>query len=148
MFHGLPGLNIEMPAVLYPTPLPQYDGLSPIKPQPPESSAARPCAVCVCPLRFQLWSIQVLACSVAVLAFYGLLPNCFKGPLRACLQVSVVDREIVNQSAFWECQLEHLCVSGLGSVTAPSVCFPSNTEGSFLGLSKPRRVNTLLFVKG
>ncbi|XP_034362309.1 HEAT repeat-containing protein 6 isoform X1 [Arvicanthis niloticus] len=44
MFHGLPGLNIEMPTVLYPTPLPQYDGRSPVKPQQPESSAARPCA--------------------------------------------------------------------------------------------------------
>ncbi|XP_051014112.1 HEAT repeat-containing protein 6 [Acomys russatus] len=44
MFHGLPGLNIEMPTVLYPTPLPQYDGRSPPKPQQPESSAARPSA--------------------------------------------------------------------------------------------------------
>ncbi|MEJ1272309.1 HEAT repeat containing 6 [Cricetulus griseus] len=44
MFHGLPGLNIEMPAVLYPTPLPQYDGRSPAKPQQPEPSAARPSA--------------------------------------------------------------------------------------------------------
>ncbi|XP_008846336.1 HEAT repeat-containing protein 6 [Nannospalax galili] len=42
MFHGLPGLNIEMPAVLYPTPLPQYDGRSPVKPHQPEPSAARP----------------------------------------------------------------------------------------------------------
>lgn len=41
MFHGLPGLNIEMPAVLYPTPLPQYDGRSPVKPQQPESTTAR-----------------------------------------------------------------------------------------------------------
>nr|XP_004664529.2 HEAT repeat-containing protein 6 [Jaculus jaculus] len=41
MFHGLPGLNIEMPMVLYPTPLPQYDGRTPVKPQM-ESSAARP----------------------------------------------------------------------------------------------------------
>ncbi|XP_005349404.1 HEAT repeat-containing protein 6 [Microtus ochrogaster] len=41
MFHGLPGLNIEMPTVLYPTPLPQYDGRSPVKPQQPEPSAAR-----------------------------------------------------------------------------------------------------------
>lgn len=44
MFHGLPGLNIEMPAVLYPTPLPQYDGRSPVKPQQPESTTARPSA--------------------------------------------------------------------------------------------------------
>nr|XP_005987510.1 PREDICTED: HEAT repeat-containing protein 6 [Latimeria chalumnae] len=31
MLYGLPGLNIEMPAVLYPTPLPQYEGRSPPK---------------------------------------------------------------------------------------------------------------------
>ncbi|XP_074451247.1 HEAT repeat-containing protein 6 [Larus michahellis] len=31
MFHGLPGLSIEMPAALYPAPLPQYDKRSPIK---------------------------------------------------------------------------------------------------------------------
>ncbi|XP_006154486.1 HEAT repeat-containing protein 6 isoform X1 [Tupaia chinensis] len=42
MFHGLPGLNIEMPSVLYPTPLPQYDGRPPVKPQQSESSASRP----------------------------------------------------------------------------------------------------------
>ncbi|XP_055982961.1 HEAT repeat-containing protein 6 [Sorex fumeus] len=42
MFHGLPGLNIEMPTVLYPTPLPQYDGRPPAKPQQPESDASRP----------------------------------------------------------------------------------------------------------
>uniref|UniRef100_A0A480PKP6 HEAT repeat-containing protein 6 n=2 Tax=Sus scrofa TaxID=9823 RepID=A0A480PKP6_PIG len=42
MFHGLPGLNIEMPTVLYPTPLPQYDGLPPTKPQQSESSSSRP----------------------------------------------------------------------------------------------------------
>ncbi|XP_004480055.2 HEAT repeat-containing protein 6 [Dasypus novemcinctus] len=42
MFHGLPGLNIEMPMVLYPTPLPQYDGRPPAKPQQSESSTSRP----------------------------------------------------------------------------------------------------------
>uniref|UniRef100_A0A8D2B6Q2 HEAT repeat-containing protein 6 n=1 Tax=Sciurus vulgaris TaxID=55149 RepID=A0A8D2B6Q2_SCIVU len=42
MFHGLPGLNIEMPTVLYPTPLPQYDGRPPVKAQQSESSASRP----------------------------------------------------------------------------------------------------------
>uniref|UniRef100_A0A8C0B364 HEAT repeat-containing protein 6 n=1 Tax=Buteo japonicus TaxID=224669 RepID=A0A8C0B364_9AVES len=31
MFHGLPGLSIEMPTALYPAPLPQYDKRSPIK---------------------------------------------------------------------------------------------------------------------
>nr|XP_003469514.2 HEAT repeat-containing protein 6 [Cavia porcellus] len=44
MFHGLPGLNIEMPIVLYPTPLPQYDGRPPVKPQQSELSASRPTA--------------------------------------------------------------------------------------------------------
>ncbi|XP_003795669.1 HEAT repeat-containing protein 6 [Otolemur garnettii] len=42
MFHGLPGLNIEMPMVLYPAPLPQYDGRPLVKPQPPESGTFRP----------------------------------------------------------------------------------------------------------
>ncbi|XP_069612525.1 HEAT repeat-containing protein 6 [Ranitomeya imitator] len=36
MFHGLPGLNVEMPLVLYPSPLPQYDGRSPLKPEQSE----------------------------------------------------------------------------------------------------------------
>ncbi|XP_007946094.2 HEAT repeat-containing protein 6 [Orycteropus afer afer] len=40
MFHGLPGLNIEIPTVLYPTPLPQYDGRPPAKPQQSEESCA------------------------------------------------------------------------------------------------------------
>ncbi|XP_067394180.1 HEAT repeat-containing protein 6 [Emydura macquarii macquarii] len=31
MFYGLPGLNVEMPAILYPAPLPQYDRRSPVK---------------------------------------------------------------------------------------------------------------------
>ncbi|XP_048338364.1 HEAT repeat-containing protein 6-like, partial [Sphaerodactylus townsendi] len=31
MFHGLPGVNIEMPAILYPTLLPQYDSRSLVK---------------------------------------------------------------------------------------------------------------------
>ncbi|XP_066465477.1 HEAT repeat-containing protein 6 isoform X2 [Eleutherodactylus coqui] len=38
MFHGLPGLNIEMSSVLYPLPLPQYDGRSPLKPEQSESA--------------------------------------------------------------------------------------------------------------
>ncbi|XP_069827594.1 HEAT repeat-containing protein 6 [Dendropsophus ebraccatus] len=42
MFHGLPGLNIEMPSVLYPLPLPQYDGRSPIKSEQSESASVRP----------------------------------------------------------------------------------------------------------
>ncbi|XP_006833688.1 PREDICTED: HEAT repeat-containing protein 6-like [Chrysochloris asiatica] len=42
MFHGLPGLNIEIPTVLYPTLLPQYDGRPPAKPQQLESCTSRP----------------------------------------------------------------------------------------------------------
>ncbi|KAG8588818.1 hypothetical protein GDO81_006113 [Engystomops pustulosus] len=42
MFHGLPGLNIEMASVLYPLPLPQYDGRSPLKPEQNESTSFRP----------------------------------------------------------------------------------------------------------
>ncbi|XP_077151441.1 HEAT repeat-containing protein 6 [Ranitomeya variabilis] len=42
MFHGLPGLNIEMPLVLYPSPLPQYDGRSPLKPEQSEPTSVRP----------------------------------------------------------------------------------------------------------
>ncbi|XP_074016722.1 HEAT repeat-containing protein 6 [Numenius arquata] len=39
MFHGLPGLSIEMPAALYPAPLPQYDKRSPIKQEQSEPAA-------------------------------------------------------------------------------------------------------------
>uniref|UniRef100_A0A8C2UA23 HEAT repeat-containing protein 6 n=1 Tax=Coturnix japonica TaxID=93934 RepID=A0A8C2UA23_COTJA len=39
MFHGLPGLSIEMPAALYPAPLPQYDKRSPVKQEQPEPAA-------------------------------------------------------------------------------------------------------------
>ncbi|XP_074870225.1 HEAT repeat-containing protein 6 [Carettochelys insculpta] len=42
MFYGLPGLNMEMPAVLYPTPLPQYDGRSPVKQEQEELSTIKP----------------------------------------------------------------------------------------------------------
>ncbi|KAM3856345.1 HEAT repeat-containing protein 6 [Vipera latastei] len=31
MFHGLPGINIEMPSILYPALLPQYDSRSPVE---------------------------------------------------------------------------------------------------------------------
>ncbi|XP_073902371.1 HEAT repeat-containing protein 6 isoform X2 [Castor canadensis] len=51
MFHGLPGLNIEMPTVLYPTPLPQYDGRPPVKPQPLESSTSGPTMTRACALQ-------------------------------------------------------------------------------------------------
>ncbi|XP_072325809.1 HEAT repeat-containing protein 6-like isoform X3 [Scyliorhinus torazame] len=33
MFYGFPGVNIEVPVVLYPAPLPQYEGSSPTKEQ-------------------------------------------------------------------------------------------------------------------
>ncbi|XP_065503087.1 HEAT repeat-containing protein 6 isoform X2 [Caloenas nicobarica] len=39
MFHGLPGLSIEMPAALYPAPLPQYDKRSPAKQEQLEPAA-------------------------------------------------------------------------------------------------------------
>ncbi|KFO08774.1 HEAT repeat-containing protein 6, partial [Balearica regulorum gibbericeps] len=39
MFHGLPGLSIEMPAALYPAPLPQYDKRSPVKQEQSEPAA-------------------------------------------------------------------------------------------------------------
>ncbi|KAG7515734.1 HEAT repeat-containing protein 6 [Solea senegalensis] len=32
MFHGAPGVSVDWPAVLYPTPLPQYEGLAAFKP--------------------------------------------------------------------------------------------------------------------
>lgn len=35
MFHGSPGISVEWPAVLYPAPLPQYEG--PSSPKPPET---------------------------------------------------------------------------------------------------------------
>ncbi|XP_054481118.1 HEAT repeat-containing protein 6 [Anoplopoma fimbria] len=39
MFQGTPGVSVEWPTVLYPTPLPQYEGLSAAKPdEPPKSS--------------------------------------------------------------------------------------------------------------
>uniref|UniRef100_A0A8C4YGD4 HEAT repeat-containing protein 6 n=1 Tax=Gopherus evgoodei TaxID=1825980 RepID=A0A8C4YGD4_9SAUR len=41
MFYGLPGLNVEMPAVLYSAPLPQYDGRSPVKPEQSELSTVK-----------------------------------------------------------------------------------------------------------
>lgn len=130
MFHGLPGLNIEMPAVLYPTPLPQYDGRSPVKPQQPESTPARPCVVGVCLLRRQLWS---MLCSVD--AFYDFLPNCLKRPLRACLLVSVVNIEILNHQVSENTSWSPVCFSGLGRVSATSIYFTSNTDASFLSLS-------------
>ena len=42
MFQGAPGVNVEWPAVLYPAPLPQYEGLTPPKPAEPSKEAAAP----------------------------------------------------------------------------------------------------------
>ncbi|KFV42035.1 HEAT repeat-containing protein 6, partial [Tyto alba] len=41
MFHGLPGLSIEVPAALYPAPLPQYDKRSPVKQEQAELPALK-----------------------------------------------------------------------------------------------------------
>lgn len=39
MFHGTPGVSVEWPAVLYPSPLPQYEGQTASKPaEPPNPS--------------------------------------------------------------------------------------------------------------
>ncbi|KAM8930239.1 HEAT repeat-containing protein 6 [Pelodytes ibericus] len=40
MFHGLPGVNTDMPMVLYPSPLPQYEGRAPTKLE--ETTTERP----------------------------------------------------------------------------------------------------------
>ncbi|XP_009068831.1 PREDICTED: HEAT repeat-containing protein 6, partial [Acanthisitta chloris] len=42
MFHGLPGLSIEVPTALYPAPLPQYDRRSPGKQEHSEAAPAKP----------------------------------------------------------------------------------------------------------
>ncbi|XP_013923329.1 PREDICTED: HEAT repeat-containing protein 6 [Thamnophis sirtalis] len=41
MFHGLPGINIEMPSVLYPALLPQYDSRSPIEQEKLEQNSVK-----------------------------------------------------------------------------------------------------------
>uniref|UniRef100_A0A8C6YBY7 HEAT repeat-containing protein 6 n=1 Tax=Naja naja TaxID=35670 RepID=A0A8C6YBY7_NAJNA len=41
MFHGLPGINIEMPTILYPALLPQYDSRSPIEQEKLEQNSNR-----------------------------------------------------------------------------------------------------------
>ncbi|XP_028278203.1 HEAT repeat-containing protein 6 [Parambassis ranga] len=42
MFHGTPGVSVEWPAVLYPAPLPQYEGPSAPKPAEPPTSSEPP----------------------------------------------------------------------------------------------------------
>ncbi|NWS96857.1 HEAT6 protein, partial [Mionectes macconnelli] len=41
MFHGLPGLSIEVPPALYPAPLPQYDKRSPVKQEQAEPATSK-----------------------------------------------------------------------------------------------------------
>ncbi|NWU95146.1 HEAT6 protein, partial [Upupa epops] len=41
MFHGLPGLSIEVPAALYPAPLPQYDKRLPVKQEQSDPAACK-----------------------------------------------------------------------------------------------------------
>ncbi|NWW75298.1 HEAT6 protein, partial [Climacteris rufus] len=41
MFHGLPGLSIEVPTALYPAPLPQYDKRSPVKQEQAEPATSK-----------------------------------------------------------------------------------------------------------
>ncbi|XP_054250250.1 HEAT repeat-containing protein 6 [Indicator indicator] len=41
MFHGLPGLSIEVPTVLYPAPLPHYDRRSPVKQEQSETATCK-----------------------------------------------------------------------------------------------------------
>uniref|UniRef100_A0A8C9ND23 HEAT repeat-containing protein 6 n=1 Tax=Serinus canaria TaxID=9135 RepID=A0A8C9ND23_SERCA len=41
MFHGLPGLSIEVPTALYPAPLPQYDKRSPVKQEQSEPATSK-----------------------------------------------------------------------------------------------------------
>ncbi|KAJ8267193.1 hypothetical protein GJAV_G00139590 [Gymnothorax javanicus] len=38
MFFGLPGMNLEMPSVLYPAPLPQYEGVPAPRPEPAQDA--------------------------------------------------------------------------------------------------------------
>ncbi|XP_054857707.1 HEAT repeat-containing protein 6 [Eublepharis macularius] len=42
MFHGLPGVNIEIPAILYPTLLPQYDSRSQVEQEKSEVASLKP----------------------------------------------------------------------------------------------------------
>lgn len=42
MFQGAPGVSVDWPAVLYPAPLPQYEGLSAAKPAEPSKSSEPP----------------------------------------------------------------------------------------------------------
>lgn len=39
MFQGVPGVSVEWPAVLYPARLPQYEGVSSVKPAESDKSS-------------------------------------------------------------------------------------------------------------
>ncbi|XP_043077766.1 HEAT repeat-containing protein 6 isoform X2 [Puntigrus tetrazona] len=41
MFYGLPGISVEMPQVLYPAPLPQYETVPAAKPEPSQDSSVQ-----------------------------------------------------------------------------------------------------------
>ncbi|XP_076835841.1 HEAT repeat-containing protein 6 [Brachyhypopomus gauderio] len=41
MFYGLPGINVEMPRVLYPAPLPQYETIPTVRAEPPQDVSAQ-----------------------------------------------------------------------------------------------------------
>lgn len=114
MFHGLPGINIEMPTVLYPTPLPQYDGRPPVKLQLPESSASRPTMVHLCLFRFKL-QIVFIACYVFSMICITIVP---KAHLNL---VQFRDFKIINLNSThcWKYHLEHpILVRYLLSITA------------------------------
>uniref|UniRef100_A0A8D2N0A7 HEAT repeat-containing protein 6 n=1 Tax=Zonotrichia albicollis TaxID=44394 RepID=A0A8D2N0A7_ZONAL len=64
MFHGLPGLSIEVPTALYPAPLPQYDKRSPAKQEQSEPAASKQTGVS--------WAAPVLqpvCCVVSYLSY-------------------------------------------------------------------------------
>lgn len=42
MFQGTPGVSVEWPAVLYPAPLPQYEGQTALKPAEPQKPSEKP----------------------------------------------------------------------------------------------------------
>lgn len=41
MFYGLPGISVKMPQVLYPAPLPQYETIPAVKPEPAQDTPAQ-----------------------------------------------------------------------------------------------------------
>lgn len=105
MFHGLPGLNIELPTVLYPTLLPQYDGRPPVTPQQPESSTSRPTLVCLCLLRLKLW----IAFNCLLYVFHVIcITTCAKGSPWIWFQLRVFSIVNLNSSDCWKHQFKSL----------------------------------------